>query len=396
LDTPSFSSHLSSIKTLNGTNFEEWNETLRVVLAIMRLDLALEVNKPDAITSQSSAGAKAYFNKWAESNKLCMMIMRLSMDKTIKNSIPQCDNAKDYLAAVSKKFVVFDKAEKSNYMRLLTTTTYDGTTGVREHVMRMTNLAMRLRDMKVDIPDSYLVWLILESLPDQFSALKTSYNVVKGEWGLDEMTAIVVQQEEMMRKSKTESAHMVTHNHSEGERKFYKGNRNNQNGNKGGNFNNSKPQFKHKNEDMKGKCFWCRKKGHVKKDCNRFKSWLEKKGTPLALVYFESNLVDVPLNSWWIDTGASIYVTNSLQEFKSKRRPNDGEIAVYMGNGEKALVEFIGVVNLPLASGGALVLDDVVYVLSLRHSLISVSKLDSSGFEFHFGNTRFFLLLWFL
>ena len=26
-------------------------------------------------------------------------------------------------------------------MRLLTTTTYDGTIGVREHVMRMTNLA---------------------------------------------------------------------------------------------------------------------------------------------------------------------------------------------------------------------------------------------------------------
>ena len=67
-----------------------------------------------------------------------------------------------------------------------------------------------------------------------------------------------------------------------------------------------------------------------------------------------------------------------------------------MGNGEKALVEFIGVINLPLASGGALVLDDIVYVPSLRRNLISVSKLDSSGFVFHFANTRFFLLLWFL
>jgi hypothetical protein len=76
--------------------------------------------------------------------------------------------------------------------------------------------------------------------------------------------------------------------------------------------------------------------------------------------------------------------------FKSKRRPNDGEVAVYLGNGEKALVEFIGVVNLPLASGGVLVLDDVVYVPSLRRSLISVSKLDSSDFVFHFGNKRFF------
>ena len=53
-----------------------------------------------------------------------------------------------------------------------------------------------------------------------------------------------------------------------------------------------------------------------------------------------------------------------------------------------ALVEFIGVVNLPLASGGVLVLDDVVYVPSLRRNLISVSKLDSSGFGFHFGNRK--------
>jgi hypothetical protein len=76
--------------------------------------------------------------------------------------------------------------------------------------------------------------------------------------------------------------------------------------------------------------------------------------------------------------------------FKSKRRPNDREVAVYLGNEEKALVEFIGVANLPLATGGVLVLDDVVYVPSLRRSLISVSKLDASGFVFHFGNKRFF------
>jgi hypothetical protein len=61
-----------------------------------------------------------------------------------------------------------------------------------------------------------------------------------------------------------------------------------------------------------------------------------------------------------------------------------------LGNGEKALVEFIRVVNLPLAFGGVLVLDDVVYVPSLRHSLISVCKFYSSDFVFHFGNKRFF------
>ena len=36
-------------------------------------------------------------------------------------------------------------------------------------------------------------------------------------------------------------------------------------------------------------------------------------------------------------------------------------------------------------------MDDVVYVPSLRRSLISISKLDSSDFGFHFGNKRFVL-----
>jgi hypothetical protein len=68
---------MSSIKTLNVTNFEKWNETLYVVLAIMRLDLDLRANKPAAITPQSSAEeGKAYFDKLVESNRLCMMIMR--------------------------------------------------------------------------------------------------------------------------------------------------------------------------------------------------------------------------------------------------------------------------------------------------------------------------------
>ena len=58
--------------------------------------------------------------------------------------------------------------------------------------------------------------------------------------------------------------------------------------------------------------------GHKQPMCYRFKSWLErkkKKGNPLTLVCFESNLVDIPSNTWWLDTSATIHVTNSLQEF---------------------------------------------------------------------------------
>ena len=38
----------------------------------------------------------------------------------------------------------------------------------------------------------------------------------------------------------------------------------------------------------------------------------KKKSNPLALVCFKPNNVEVPPNSWWLDIGATIHVTNYL------------------------------------------------------------------------------------
>jgi len=61
-------------------------------------------------------------------------------------------------------------------MKLLTTTTYDGVSGVREHIMKLTHFFNKLRKMKVELAYSFLVWQVLESLPSLFDALKTTYN----------------------------------------------------------------------------------------------------------------------------------------------------------------------------------------------------------------------------
>ena len=77
----------------------------------------------------------------------------------------------------------FDKAQKGQYLSLLEKTKYDGVNGVREHMMKLVHYYNKLKSLKVDLGDSYLIWQVMESLPSQFDVLKTSYNTQKG--GMD-------------------------------------------------------------------------------------------------------------------------------------------------------------------------------------------------------------------
>ncbi|RDX85786.1 hypothetical protein CR513_32960, partial [Mucuna pruriens] len=116
---------------------------------------------------------------------------------------------------------------------------------------------------------------------------------------------------------------------------------------------------------------------------NISKQIVGKERYPSNFSVFESNFVEVPSNTWWLDIGATIHVSNSLQEFKSIHKPNKGEMMIIIGNGASLDVEHIGVISLKLSSR---------HVLTLKIlNLISVSVLDNCGYSFHFSNKKFTL-----
>jgi len=58
------------------------------------------------------------------------------------------------------------------------------------------------------------------------------------------------------------------------------------------------------------KCFFCKKKGHMKKNYPRFQKCFEKKDKSISLVCYESNMDSVNINTWWIDFGSTIHIAN--------------------------------------------------------------------------------------
>ena len=104
---------------------------------------------------------------------------------------------------------------------------------------------------------------------------------------------------------------MMTQNNGNFNKNFHKGTNSRNKPYKVKKFKKFSPQaggctsLEPKIEGFKGKCNFCHAFGHKKANCNKFTAWLEKKGTPFMLVCFESNMVDVPFNTWWLDTCAN-------------------------------------------------------------------------------------------
>ena len=96
----------------------------------------------------------------------------------------------------------------------------------------------------------------------------------------------------------------------------------------------------------------------------------------------------LPNHTWWIDTGATTHISVTIQGCLRRQVPIDAERFIYMGNDNKTLVKAIDLFRLQLEFGCYLDLDDTFYVPSIRLNLVSVSRLDKSGYSCSFGHGK--------
>ncbi|KAJ1384422.1 Zinc finger, CCHC-type [Sesbania bispinosa] len=109
------------VPVFNGLNFSYWSEQVQFHLGVLDLDLAFQVEKPAAITDASSNEEKAHYKAWEKSNRLSLMVMRLS-------------------------------------------------------------IATRLKSLGMAVDENFLVQFILNSLPFEYGPFQMNYNTMKDKW----------------------------------------------------------------------------------------------------------------------------------------------------------------------------------------------------------------------
>ena len=100
-------------------------------------------------------------------------------------------------------------------------------------------------------------------------------------------------------------------------------------------------------------------------------------------------MTSVSKHTWWIDSGATTHISVSMQGCLSCRKPNDGEIYIFVGDGKKVEVEAIGIFRLLLKYGTYLDLNETFLVPSFRQNLVSIYVFDKFGYSCSFGNNKF-------
>ncbi|KAJ9547196.1 hypothetical protein OSB04_019739 [Centaurea solstitialis] len=367
------SAQLAGIPTLNGMNYAMWKESVEIVLGCMDLDHALRMERPNSTTENPNTDK---IEKWDRSNRMCLMIMKRSIPSTFRGSITEGTNAKNFLKEIEQFFAKNAKTEASNTLMKLVTMRYKEKGNIREYIMEMSNLNGKLKELKLELSDDLLVHLILISLPAQFGQFVVSYNTQKDKWTLNELMSHLVQEEERLKRDKKESAQLASTSQDKRKKRAK------------GTAENVPKQKKHKKQDKEFTCFFCKKAGHIKKECPKYAAWREKHGKYLTFVCTEVNLAYVSEDTWWVDSGATAHISMSMQGCLWSWSPTSNEKFIYVGDGAKVKVKAIGTFRLLLKTGVYLDLVETFIVPSFRRNLISVSCLDKFGYSCLLGNNK--------
>nr|XP_009780571.1 PREDICTED: uncharacterized protein LOC104229611 [Nicotiana sylvestris] len=309
----------------------------------MDLDLALLNDKPAAIIDSSRADEKSFHKAWKRSNKLSLMFMRTNIVNNIKSTISQTESVREYLKFMEKRFRSADKSLAGTIMVELTTMKFDGSRSMQNYIIKMTNIAARLQTLGMKVDDSFLVQFILNLLPPEYGPFQINYDTIKDKWNVSELSSILTQEESRLMKQGSYSINLMGQGASKGLKA------------KANKFKNKKAPAKApqdaKKEHKIDMCRFCNKEGHYQKYFLKRKACFEKKSTITAFECFESNLIEVPNNTWWLDSGATAHISTTLQGFLTIQTTNPNKDFLFMENHMKAPIEGIGTYHLIMETG---------------------------------------------
>ena len=350
-----------SVAKLTDTNYQPWKFKVKMLLIREGSWNCVEGDVP------SNPDAN-----WIALDQKAQSTISLSIDDGQIVHIYKCETANEMWRELQKVHERANLCNKLYLIRKLYQSKLKDDQDIQDYIRSVLELVERLHGIGENIPDFHVAALLLSGLPDSYETLVTALDARPD----DELTLEYVKGklvDEFQRKtgsnvtSKSTSALKVV-------------------------------QASNDTRKETRECFFCKKTGHLKKECRAWKAKvaeLKKNGVHHHKaktakedendsmgneVAFRINGGNYSANSWCIDSGATSHMTNNREFFTEFDESRKDKITV--ANGQQ--VTSVGVGNGYLHCNvsdtvNKIPVKNVLFVPSLESNLLSVKQLTKQG-----------------
>ena len=139
------------------------------------MDIDYAIRKDELkITNTSTPAELALHELWERSNRLSVMFIKTKIFAGICGSVDQHNDVRALLKFINEQFKTSDKALANTIIMKFSSLKLTNVKGVREHIMKIRDITTQLKNLKVEMSESFLVHYILNTPQKQYGLVKIS------------------------------------------------------------------------------------------------------------------------------------------------------------------------------------------------------------------------------